>query len=112
MAIERKTAAGQLMDDYWKNAWQESKDREMKANALAHKRLSEIKSLKVELNSMKAERDRWHKEAVNLRRKLVAIEDAARDLMDDEDSEDYLKDSNGAYKSENGFDQRDHYREM
>ncbi len=124
--------------------------------------------LRADLNAMKAERDRWKKEALNLREKLVKseanvdkicektkaklaeieelkgeirvltgslqlttslkkrfkrrmelykgrlddLEDFAEDVVGDEPHEDYEKDDDGSYRAENGFDARDHYREM
>lgn len=80
---EKKTAGGQPMSDYWKNAWQEAQERELKAQKKVNKQLSEIRSLTVGLNSMRAQRNRFRKEANNLRKKLAGLEEAARSLMDE-----------------------------
>lgn len=68
--------------------------------------------LRADLNAMKAERDRWKKEALNLRAKVTALEEAAEASIDEEEREEYEKDDGGRYRAENDFDARDHYREM
>lgn len=112
MAEEKTTAGGQTMSDYWKDAWQKASNREVAQNKLAndHARKADITLTKLE--AMKAERDRWKREALNLRAKVTALEDAAQEVIDDEPHEEYEKDDDGSYRAENGFDARDHYREM
>ena len=75
MAEEQKTAGGQSMENYWKNAWQETCDRERAIGMLAQQRRGEIDSLVAQLNSMTAFRNRWRKEANNLKKKLATMED-------------------------------------
>lgn len=94
---------------YWMEAWQKAKDRE---KALADKSAmsdAAVTALRADLEAMKAERDRWRREASNLKKKLAAIEDGAIELVDDEE---YEPDEDGRNRPENDFDQRDHYREM
>jgi hypothetical protein len=48
----------------------------------AMKLQGEVKSLKVERDAARAERDRWRKETKKTRVKLAGIEEAARELCD------------------------------
>ena len=49
---------------------------------LATKQRGEIRSLTVELNSMKAQRDRWRKEANNLKKKLETSEKSKDEICE------------------------------
>ena len=80
MAEEQKTAGGQSMENYWKNAWQEACDRERAIGMLARQRRGEIDSLKTGLNSMRAQRDRVKKESA---RRIKEMESDIRELCDE-----------------------------
>ena len=78
MAEEQKTAGGQSMENYWKNAWQEACDRERAVGMSAQQRRGEIDSLKTELASMKAFRNKWRKEVGRLKNHLNNAEELSQ----------------------------------
>lgn len=108
MAEEQRTAGGQPMSVYWKEAWQKAQNRELEAQKVIRSQAKEILTLNAELNGANKEIKCQKKGVMKLRGKLTALEDAAQDESEDEDEEDYERDGNGRYRAENDFDSRDH----
>lgn len=62
-------------DDYWKSAWSAATDREREATERYLRYRGEIDSLRMELDSMKAQRNRWRKESGRLKNHLNNAEE-------------------------------------
>lgn len=95
--------------DYWHAKYIEELESKRDWKKIAVKREGDNNALRGDIESLKAELGRQRKEVKRLRAKLTTFEDAAQD---EEDEDEYETGDNGRYRAENGFDQRDHCREM